>query len=135
MVLFLSDVSGSEILLIFVFVLIFFGAKSIPNLAKTLGKTIHQIKNASDEIKTEIRKTGMNMKSDMDLTSFVEETVQDIATPISSELNQVADAANAPVGSQSYQPSKFEEPITNEEKEISTESNENQEVIKTQLEN
>jgi len=89
MVLFLSDVSGSEILLIFVFVLIFFGAKSIPNLAKTLGKTIHQIKNASDEIKTEIRKTGLDMKSDMNLTSFVEETVQEIATPITSEVNQV----------------------------------------------
>jgi len=77
----------------------------------------------------------MNKKSKKEFTSFVEETVQDIATPISSELNQVADAANAPIGSQSYQPSKFEEAIPNEEKEISTESNENQQVIKTQLEN
>lgn len=132
MVLFLSDVSGSEILLIFVFVLIFFGAKSIPNLAKTLGKTIHQIKNASDEIKTEIRKTGLDMKSDMNLTSFVEETVQDITTPISSELNQVADAANAPVGSQSYQPSKFDETISIEEKETSVGISENQQVTKNQ---
>ena len=135
MVLFLSDVSGSEILLIFVFVLIFFGAKSIPNLAKTLGKTIHQIKNASDEIKTEIRKTGLDMKSDMNLTSFVEETVQDITTPISSELNQVADAANAPVGSQSYQPSKFDETISIEEKETSVGMSENQQVTKNQQEN
>lgn len=135
MVLFLSDVSGSEILLIFVFVLIFFGAKSIPNLAKTLGKTIHQIKNASDEIKTEIRKTGLDMKSDMNLTSFVEETVQDITTPISSELNQVADAANAPVGSQSYQPSKFDETISIEEKETSVGISENQQVTKNQQEN
>lgn len=135
MVLFLSDVSGSEILLIFVFVLIFFGAKSIPNLAKTLGKTIHQIKNASDEIKTEIRKTGLDMKSDMNLTSFVEETVQDITTPISSELNQVADAANAPVGSQSYQPSKFDETISIEEKETSVGINENQQVTKNKQEN
>jgi sec-independent protein translocase protein TatA len=133
MVLFLSDVSGSEILLIFVFVLIFFGAKSIPNLAKTLGKTIHQIKNASDEIKTEIRKTGLDMKSDMNLTSFVEETVQEIATPITSEVNQVADAANAPIGSQSYRPSTFNEEVI--EKEVTEELNQKENTTEKQEKN
>jgi sec-independent protein translocase protein TatA len=133
MVLFLSDVSGSEILLIFVFVLIFFGAKSIPNLAKTLGKTIHQIKNASDEIKTEIRKTGLDMKSDMNLTSFVEETVQEIATPITSEVNQVADAANAPIGSQSYRPSTFNEEVI--ENEVTEELNQKENTTEKQEEN
>lgn len=133
MVLFLSDVSGSEILLIFVFVLIFFGAKSIPNLAKTLGKTIHQIKNASDEIKTEIRKTGLDMKSDMNLTSFVEETVQEIATPITSEVNQVADAANAPIGSQSYRPSMFNEEVI--EKEVTEELNQKENTTEKQEKN
>ena len=133
MVLFLSDVSGSEILLIFVFVLIFFGAKSIPNLAKTLGKTIHQIKNASDEIKTEIRKTGLDMKSDMNLTSFVEETVQEIAIPITSEVNQVADAANAPIGSQSYRPSTFNEEVI--EKEVTEELNQKENTTEKQEKN
>ena len=60
--LFLSDVSGSEILLVFVFVLVFFGAKSIPTLAKTLGKLMYQIKNASSEIQQEIKKAGVDIK-------------------------------------------------------------------------
>ena len=36
MLLILNDIAASEIVLILVFVLIFFGSKSIPGLAKTL---------------------------------------------------------------------------------------------------
>ena len=43
-ILFLNDIAGTEILLILVFVLIFFGANSIPSIAKTMGKAIYQIK-------------------------------------------------------------------------------------------
>jgi sec-independent protein translocase protein TatA len=102
MLLFLSDVSGSEVLLIFVFVLIFFGAKSIPNLAKTLGKTIHQIKNASNDIQNEIKKSGLDMKNDMNLSNLFQETARDIADPILSEANQMEELVNAPVGVRAY---------------------------------
>ena len=54
MVLILNDLAGSEILLILVFVLIFFGSKSIPGLAKTMGRTIRQVKDASADIQNEI---------------------------------------------------------------------------------
>ena len=73
MVLFLSDVAGSEILLILLFVLIFFGSKSIPNLARTLGKTIHQIKNASEDLQQEIKKSGLDMKKDMNFSEVFRE--------------------------------------------------------------
>ena len=49
--LFLNDIAGTEILLILVFVLLFFGSKSIPNIAKTMGRAIYQIRNASEDIK------------------------------------------------------------------------------------
>jgi len=51
---FISGLGGWEILLILLFLLIFFGAKKIPELAKGLGKGIREFKDATKEIKDEI---------------------------------------------------------------------------------
>jgi sec-independent protein translocase protein TatA len=51
---FLGGLGGWEILLILLVLLIFFGAKKIPELAKGLGKGIKEFKNATNEIKEEI---------------------------------------------------------------------------------
>ena len=51
---FISGLGGWEILLIILFLLIFFGAKKIPELAKGLGKGIREFKDATKEIKDEI---------------------------------------------------------------------------------
>jgi sec-independent protein translocase protein TatA len=51
---FLGGLGGWEILLILLVLLIFFGAKKIPELAKGLGKGIKEFKNATNEIKDEI---------------------------------------------------------------------------------
>ena len=67
--LFLSDVSGSEVLVIFLFVLIFFGSKSIPTMARTLGRTMREIRNASADFQNEIKKSGLDVKKDLNLTS------------------------------------------------------------------
>ena len=64
-ILFLNDIAGTEILLILVFVLIFFGANSIPGIAKTMGKAIYQIKNASNDLKSEIKNSTENIKKDL----------------------------------------------------------------------
>ncbi|MCG8308658.1 MAG: twin-arginine translocase TatA/TatE family subunit [Cytophagales bacterium] len=50
----LGGLGGWEILLILLVLLIFFGAKKIPELAKGLGKGIKEFKNATNEIKEEI---------------------------------------------------------------------------------
>ncbi|AYA37490.1 twin-arginine translocase TatA/TatE family subunit [Hymenobacter oligotrophus] len=52
--LFLGDIGGSEMLLIMVVILIFFGANKIPELARGLGKGIREFKDASREIRSEI---------------------------------------------------------------------------------
>lgn len=82
MVLFLNDVSGSEILLVLVFILIFFGSKSIPGLARTLGRTMRQIKDASNEIQSEIKKSGVDMKKDLNLKGLIDDTARDIQRPL-----------------------------------------------------
>ncbi len=51
---FISGLGGWEILLILLFLLIFFVAKKIPELAKGLGKGIREFKDATKEIKDEI---------------------------------------------------------------------------------
>ncbi len=51
---FLSGLGGWEILLILLVLLIFFGAKRIPDLARGLGKGIREFKDATKEIKDEI---------------------------------------------------------------------------------
>ncbi|MCK5705064.1 MAG: twin-arginine translocase TatA/TatE family subunit [Cyclobacteriaceae bacterium] len=51
---FLGGLGGPEIILILAVLLIFFGAKRIPELAKGLGKGIKEFKKATTEIKDEI---------------------------------------------------------------------------------
>ncbi|WP_018478820.1 Sec-independent protein translocase subunit TatA/TatB [Pontibacter roseus] len=49
--LFIGGLGGTEVVLILVAVLLLFGAKKIPELAKGLGRGIREFKDASKEIK------------------------------------------------------------------------------------
>jgi sec-independent protein translocase protein TatA len=49
-----GGLGGWEIMLILMVLLIFFGAKKIPELARGLGKGIREFKDATKEIKQEI---------------------------------------------------------------------------------
>ena len=92
--LFLSDVSGTEVLVILIFVLMFFGSKSIPGIARTLGRTMRQIKDASAEIQNEIKQSGVDMKKDLNLTRFVEETVEEFKQPLDQYVSDLDDAVS-----------------------------------------
>ena len=52
-----------EILIILFIILLLFGAKKLPELAKGLGKGVNEFKKASNEIKDEVNKT-INDKDD-----------------------------------------------------------------------
>ena len=60
--LFLGGLGGTEVILIILVVVLFFGAKRIPELAKGLGRGIREFKDASTEIKTDLEKS-MDSKS------------------------------------------------------------------------
>ncbi len=92
MVLFLNDVAGSEILVILLFVLIFFGSKSIPTLAKTLGKTFRQINDAKNEIQGEIKKSTGDFKKDINLQGLLRETEDTIRQPLDQMSYDLEDA-------------------------------------------
>ena len=49
-------ISGAELVFVFFIVLLVFGADKIPSIAKGLAKGLTQIRQATNEIKTEISK-------------------------------------------------------------------------------
>jgi len=61
-------IGGPEIIVVLLFIVIFFGSKKIPELAKGLGKAMREVKDASNEIKKEIRDSATSVKDDFDLT-------------------------------------------------------------------
>ena len=56
--LFLGGVGFQEILLIGLFVLVFFGAKKIPEFMKGLGKGVKEFKDAVKDVKKEVEDAG-----------------------------------------------------------------------------
>jgi sec-independent protein translocase protein TatA len=47
---------GMEVVIILLVILLFFGAKRIPELARGIGQGINEFRKASDEIKRELEK-------------------------------------------------------------------------------
>lgn len=70
MLLFLN-MSGGEIFVIVLFIVLFFGSKQIPELARGLGRGIKEFKNATSEIQRELDKSVHQIdqiKKDIDPT-------------------------------------------------------------------
>lgn len=53
---------GPEMILIVLVIILLFGAKKIPELARGLGKGIREFKDASSDIKREIEKEANDIK-------------------------------------------------------------------------
>lgn len=51
-------IGGPEILIIMLVVVMLFGSKKIPEIARALGKGIREMKDASNEIRREIRSSA-----------------------------------------------------------------------------
>jgi sec-independent protein translocase protein TatA len=56
--LFLGGVGTTEILIIGIFVLVFFGARRIPEFMKGLGKGVREFKDAVKDVKKDVEGTG-----------------------------------------------------------------------------
>ncbi len=87
--LFLNDVAGSEIIVIILVVLIFFGSKSIPGIAKTLGKTMYQIRNATAEVQNEIKKSGVDIKEDLNISNLINSKKEEIFAPMDQVYSEI----------------------------------------------
>jgi len=65
---------GPEIAIIFVLVLLLFGAKKIPELARGLGKSMGEFKRARDEFEDEIRRAEEDLDDDKEVAESTEST-------------------------------------------------------------
>lgn len=83
-------ISGPEILFIGLVVLLVFGADKIPEISKGLGKGIRAVKDATDEVKSEIKKSakskGVNTESLKKDIENVKEKIDDLGGSIKRNL-------------------------------------------------
>lgn len=71
-------ISGGEIVFILLIVVMVFGAKNIPDIAKGLGKGMRQLKDATNDIKTEITKSAERNGLDTSITDDVNEELKKV---------------------------------------------------------
>lgn len=82
-------IGGSEIFLIIAVFLMLFGADKVPELARTLGKGMAQIKNATNDIKSEIQKTATDTGFDKDsLTGGLTKEIDDVKASFTKIVDQ-----------------------------------------------
>lgn len=68
-------IGGGELVFILFIVLMLFGSDKIPEIARTMGKAMAQLKHATNDIKSEIQKgaeaNGLDQKSLNDMTGNI----------------------------------------------------------------
>ncbi|MBK7681097.1 MAG: twin-arginine translocase TatA/TatE family subunit [Bacteroidia bacterium] len=84
--LFLESLGGGELILILLFVLMFFGSKNIPSLARGLGKGIREVKDAMSGVQSEINK-GMYE---------IEKHTNVIKDEVNKPINEIVNSVEAP---------------------------------------
>jgi sec-independent protein translocase protein TatA len=64
-------ISGAEIAFILFILVMVFGADKIPDIARGMGKGMKMLRNASNDIKTEIQKSAEKQGIDTDISKDV----------------------------------------------------------------
>ncbi len=87
-------ISGGEIFIILLAILIFFGADKIPEFARMMGKGVREFKKATDDIKRELNESSSGVMDDIksirdDLSSTID---KEISAPVQETVNETAAA-------------------------------------------
>ena len=70
-------IGGSELVFVILFVIMFFGAEKIPEIARGLGKMMREVKDASNEIKREIKDSSKEIKKELkDVSNNINKDVE-----------------------------------------------------------
>ncbi|MBE8725650.1 Sec-independent protein translocase subunit TatA/TatB [Flavobacterium hungaricum] len=77
-------IGGGELVFILFIVLMLFGSDKVPEIARTMGKAMAQLKNATNDIKSEIQKgaeaNGLDAKSLSDITGNINAEINNAKT-------------------------------------------------------
>jgi len=63
--LLLEGISAGELIFVFLVVLLFFGSKSIPNMARFLGRGMRQLRDASQQIQEDIKTAAFDDETEI----------------------------------------------------------------------
>mgnify|MGYP000294599618 CR=1 FL=1 len=80
-------ISGPEIMVIMLIVVMLFGADKIPEIARGLGKGIRQVKDATNDIKREIQDSSEKI-----------DVQKAVSKDVSKEINNVKDVIDEVTG-------------------------------------
>jgi sec-independent protein translocase protein TatA len=97
-------IGGGELIFIIIIALMLFGADKIPDIARTLGKAMAQLKNATNEIKTEITKSADVNDAD----------IKSIAGGFRNEMDEVKQGFNKMISDHEMDNSINIKSVTNE---------------------
>jgi sec-independent protein translocase protein TatA len=88
-------IGGGELIFIMFIVLMLFGSDKIPEVARTMGKMMAQLKNATNDLKSEIQKgadaNGFDAKSLTDITGSISSEISKAKNNILNETNATSD--------------------------------------------
>lgn len=112
--------SGGEILLILVAVLVLFGADKMPGIARGIGKGMREFQKAADEIKAELTNSTSEIREEMNnIRSDFQKNISDVKP----NLDDIKITLNTPVESNEIKAGKpVSRETVNEESENKSES-------------
>ena len=91
-------ISGPEIFVVLLIVVMLFGSDKLPEIARGLGKGMRQIKDATNDIKREIKNSAEKHDIDLDMASKVKDefnkvkdNVEDFTKPIKKTVKENID--------------------------------------------
>ena len=81
-------ISGSEIIIIFLVILLLFGADKIPDIARTLGKGMREFRKVTNDLKREFNNSAGGLKDEIDdLKQDIDHTKDDLSGDIKSYVD------------------------------------------------
>lgn len=80
-------IGGGELIFIIFIALMLFGSDKIPDIARAMGKGMAQLKNATNEIKSEIQKGGE--------ANGIDTTFKDLTSSFTTEVDKVKESLDA----------------------------------------
>ncbi|MEN2415464.1 Sec-independent protein translocase subunit TatA/TatB [Flavobacterium mesophilum] len=92
-------IGGGELVFILFIVLMLFGSDKVPEIARTMGKAMAQLKNATNDIKSEIQKgaeaNGLDTKSLNSITGNINAQINEAKSNILGDSgNLLGDSGN-----------------------------------------
>ncbi len=85
--------SGGEFLVIILAILLLFGSKELPQIMRELGKSVREIKNATNDLKREILSDNTIQEKSEAIKKKIIESVD-----ISQEIKEIKNELNSPAG-------------------------------------